>query len=224
MEDLKQKIKRLRKEKRLSQTELAELAGISRVAYTYFENGTTDKLSLDAAKGLAKALDVSFNDLFSVEYRNIEAEAMKAKIETLLNQIDQLEEKTKLIGDVYGSSYVLQDISTIELEKLKGIFTLMDLFQFIDKGRFSEEFNFLVKPGSLQNCFSLDVIISFYNLYGEDSKNFIVDFIDFKALKKSPDLLKKAGFNLNAKEWDKKKIIEELIRLKGISDLVSEDS
>jgi len=60
MEILREKIKRIRKEKRLSQNELAEKAGVTRVAYNYFENGRTPakSLTLIAAKGIAKALDM----------------------------------------------------------------------------------------------------------------------------------------------------------------------
>jgi transcriptional regulator with XRE-family HTH domain len=89
MEALKEKIKKIRKEKRLSQSELAEIAGITRVSYTYFENGTTDKLSLDAAKGIAKALEVSFNELFEVD--NPDLDKAKKEIERLKKMVKDLE-------------------------------------------------------------------------------------------------------------------------------------
>ncbi len=214
MEDLKQKIKRLRKEKRISQTELAEIAGISRISYTYFENGTTDKLSLDAAKGIAKALNVSFNDLFEIEGNSSDIKKLEIEVNQLSKKLEELTEHNKLVQNIYDSSFEISSIGSLELEKLKDIFTLIDLFQFVDVNKFSEDFPYLIKPVSLKPFISLDVIINFYNLYKENSKANLVEYLNFSALEKSPDLLKLSGFGLNAKVWDKKKIIEDLKDIK----------
>jgi len=220
MDKLREKISRLRKNKRITQAELAELAGISRVSYTYFENGTTDKLSLDAAIGIAKALGVSFNELYEIEDINNEARKLKSENEALKEKIAGLEELKKMADTLYGSSAELKHIGTMELERLKEIFTLADIFQFIDKSKFAKDFNHLINEESTKELFTLDVIIRFYALHSEESKLYLIDYIDFDALNKSPDLLKTAKFILNSEKWDKKKIIADLLEIKEIDNLL----
>lgn len=68
MELLNEKIKKLRIQKNISQVDMANAAGMSRGAFIAFENGKESvNLSLRAAIEIAKALDVSFNELFEIE-------------------------------------------------------------------------------------------------------------------------------------------------------------
>ncbi|GAB1419313.1 hypothetical protein MASR2M12_20780 [Bacteroidales bacterium] len=210
MEELKEKIKRIRISKKLSQSEVAECAGITRVAYSYFENGRTDKLSLDAAIGIAKALEVSFNDLFEIEEGGKEIDKLKSEIKALTLKLQDLTDHKKLVEDVYSSSFEINSIGTLELEKLKDVFTLIDIFQFVDINKFSIDYPYLIKTDAVKHFLSLDVIIKFYNLDKENSKGNLVDYIDFIALEKSPDLLKSLGLGLNSKKWDKLKIVKDL--------------
>ncbi|WP_338760128.1 helix-turn-helix transcriptional regulator [Bernardetia sp. ABR2-2B] len=58
------KIAYLRKEKKLSQTEIAELLGMSQNAYGRIERGET-KLTIDRVKEIATILKVPYNDLIT---------------------------------------------------------------------------------------------------------------------------------------------------------------
>ncbi len=61
-EETHEKIYRIRKEKRLSQTEIAELLGISQNAYSRMERGET-KLTVDRVKQIADVLEVPYESL-----------------------------------------------------------------------------------------------------------------------------------------------------------------
>jgi transcriptional regulator with XRE-family HTH domain len=84
------KISKIRTEKKISQEEIVKETGLSRVAYTYFENGKTnaESLKLKSAVGIAKALGVPFNELFEVE--NPELEKAKAEIKALQEENEKL--------------------------------------------------------------------------------------------------------------------------------------
>lgn len=63
-ERLAQKIERLRKERGLTQEELAEKAGLHRAYFWDIENGRN--ISVKTAYKISKALGVSLSDLFKI--------------------------------------------------------------------------------------------------------------------------------------------------------------
>jgi len=67
MESIGDKLKRIRKEKSLSQSNIAAYCGISQAAYAKIENGTTQNITIGIGKGIANALLISFNELFEVD-------------------------------------------------------------------------------------------------------------------------------------------------------------
>ena len=67
MEKVNDKIRRLRKQKGLSQREVAQVAGIRQSSIASIEKGDTVNMSLESAVGIAKALEVNFNELFDIE-------------------------------------------------------------------------------------------------------------------------------------------------------------
>jgi|SRR5665647_151443 len=66
-ESIGDKLKRIRKEKSLSQSNIAAYCGISQAAYAKIENGTTQNITIGIGKGIANALLISFNELFEVD-------------------------------------------------------------------------------------------------------------------------------------------------------------
>ncbi|MBW8334858.1 MAG: helix-turn-helix transcriptional regulator [Prolixibacteraceae bacterium] len=67
METIGDKIKRLRKANGYSLMDLANMLDISDTAISKIETGKTKSITIDLGKGIAKALDVSFNELFEIE-------------------------------------------------------------------------------------------------------------------------------------------------------------
>lgn len=92
MKDVIEKIKRLRIHKKISQDEIAKMADLSRVSYTYLESGKTnpESLKLTSAIGIAKALDYPFDELFGIDQNETFQNGLKNEIEQLDNQIAEL--------------------------------------------------------------------------------------------------------------------------------------
>lgn len=169
MEKLNEKLKNLRTVKRLSQAELAIAAGISRAAYTFFENGTTDKLSLDAAKGIAKALGVSFNELFEVE--NPELESAKKEIERLKKSIDFNETILKLAGEQSKDNEYKSKL----MDKLSRFVNLLFFIELANKQKLKEMFPADFASEKTKQTYGVETALRFFYKYGdEDSINKIL--------------------------------------------------
>lgn len=194
MEDLKQKIKRIRKEKRISQAELAESAGISRISYTYFENGTTDKLSLDAAVGIAKALDMSFNELFDIPVKTDdmkirleltkEIENLKSEFESQYNQIvlsrDLYKERLELTQEKLR---ITESSNSVDEKLLNEFFTkttIHESLHFLDKDLFERKFPEVVQNLELNTVYESEIVERLYNLFGDDSYYELLNFVDIQ--------------------------------------------
>jgi transcriptional regulator with XRE-family HTH domain len=85
MEDIKDKLKALRKQKKISQKQVAESAGISIAAYSNIESGISKSITIDVGKGIAKALGFPFTELFDVD----ESTSKSSENETLVKKLQQ---------------------------------------------------------------------------------------------------------------------------------------
>ena len=85
-DEIGQRIRKIRRERRLSQEELAEQAGISTTHMSHIETGNT-KLSLPVFVALARALNVRTDSLLSDEPRDDISETM-CDIRVLLEGCD----------------------------------------------------------------------------------------------------------------------------------------
>lgn len=70
METISDKIKRLRKSQIMTQRELANKVVINQATLCYIERGNTENITITLGKKLAKALNISFNELFEIENNN----------------------------------------------------------------------------------------------------------------------------------------------------------
>lgn len=70
MESINEKIKRIRLETGVNQADVARSAGIKQSSYASIEKGDTKSISIEVGKGIAKALNISFNELFEIETNN----------------------------------------------------------------------------------------------------------------------------------------------------------
>lgn len=104
METIGERIRRIRKGKGLRQIQVAEIAGITQSALASIENNKTSNIFLEVAKGIAKALEVSFSELFEVESEIQKNQELKTEIERLQNQVKSLNEwladKNTIIGSL----------------------------------------------------------------------------------------------------------------------------
>lgn len=101
-----EKIKELREAKNLSQKKLAEIAGVSQPTIYNLEHGKADNITLSIGKNIAKALEVSFNELFDIENSiagkseaAAELDQLRAKVMELEKWIDIKDKLIKLLQD-----------------------------------------------------------------------------------------------------------------------------
>ena len=91
--DISEKIRNLRKIKNLSQAQVAEIVGISQAAYAKIDSGFTKSISIEIGKGISKALNIHFNELFDIEatpQNQDETESLISEIEGLKKQIEDI--------------------------------------------------------------------------------------------------------------------------------------
>lgn len=91
MESIGEKIRSIRKSKGISQTAVADSCSIKQSSYANIENGKTQNITIEIGKGIAKALDISFNELFDIEA----TPQNQDQIESLKEQIENLKEKAR---------------------------------------------------------------------------------------------------------------------------------
>ncbi|WP_372648013.1 helix-turn-helix domain-containing protein [Draconibacterium sp.] len=111
--EINEKIRRLRIEKGISQADVASQSGIKQASYSNIEKpqskGGNKSISIDIGKGIAKALGVSFNELFDIEIPNsdqvsrIEEENSKLKKENeqLEKRVNELEKMVSLLETIH---------------------------------------------------------------------------------------------------------------------------
>jgi transcriptional regulator with XRE-family HTH domain len=105
MNGIGNKIKGLRQKRGLTQSEVAEIAGISRVAYTNIENDKVQSIFIEVGKGIAKALEIPFTELFEID-------SVAADIEKLKIHIGRLKQNAVTSVDMYISNSIsLKDLT-----------------------------------------------------------------------------------------------------------------
>lgn len=98
METINEKIRRIRIESKVNQADVARAAGIKQSSYGSIEKGDTKSISIEVGKGIAKALNISFNDLFDIEppkWGHDNTEKLKAEIEEANKEINRIQETLK---------------------------------------------------------------------------------------------------------------------------------
>lgn len=108
MAELGEKLRKLRIEKRLTQKYIADLCGITPTAYTFIENGTTKNITIEVGKGISKALEVPFNELFDIESNSDEIASL----------VRSLEDASKLIKTLTERNEYLQELSIFYFVKI----------------------------------------------------------------------------------------------------------
>jgi transcriptional regulator with XRE-family HTH domain len=70
-------LKIFRKEKNMSQAQMAEIIGISPTGYAKIENGETKSITIEIAKRISKAINIHFNQLFEIEQPKQESDKVR---------------------------------------------------------------------------------------------------------------------------------------------------
>ncbi|WP_297097557.1 helix-turn-helix transcriptional regulator [uncultured Draconibacterium sp.] len=115
MEKIHERIKHLRSEKKLTQSEIADIIGVTRATYVFIENGKTQNISIEVGKGIARALEVPFSLLFDVEIAS--DQNLTDRIEGLEKEVAKL--KLELEKEKKYSSLVTKINKDLENENFK---------------------------------------------------------------------------------------------------------
>jgi transcriptional regulator with XRE-family HTH domain len=100
MEELKDKLSRIRINKGLSQNFVAKKAGITQPYYASIEKGDSTNLTLKVAKGISLALEISFNELFDIplpQQNDSGIDFLHEEISRLKNQLSDKEILTQML-------------------------------------------------------------------------------------------------------------------------------
>lgn len=89
-------LKRLRKEKGITQEEMANRLGISRVTYYSIENGKQE-LSIQKVDEIVKILNITLFDLIKSEIPNTDKEDIILEVLEVRKRLDNIEDKLKYI-------------------------------------------------------------------------------------------------------------------------------
>lgn len=125
--DYSEKIKNLRKQKGLSQGEIADFIGISQAAYGKIETGFTKSITIEIGKRIAMALGISFHELFDISPdKNFDGyiTALKAHEHALKDYENTIKELLKRIEE--------KDL-VIDLLKNEKIRLREDIFRYLEE-------------------------------------------------------------------------------------------
>ncbi len=186
MESINEKIKRLRIEKGLNQDETAIKVGISRNSYFLIEKGTTKTISLELGKKIAKALEISFNELFEIE--NLSYEKAKIELEKLREMYDKQLTIEKDLRD-------LLDFFREDSKDMLNRIALFDKFFYIDNELFKKHYHSIIEDIVTYEVYPLEVVNKFWSLHQEKAKVEILKFIDLNKLK-TGSFAKKSDLNI----------------------------
>jgi len=101
MKGIEGKIKRIRNDNGLSKAYMSRACDITPTAYSNIEDDITDSINIETGRKIAKALGVSFNELFEIEGDSQKIDALNKQIERLNERVKelkmQIEDKDSLL-------------------------------------------------------------------------------------------------------------------------------
>ncbi|MCW0483504.1 helix-turn-helix domain-containing protein [Gaoshiqia sediminis] len=115
MKPIGERIKEIRQSKGISQTIVAETCGIKQSSYANIENGKTQNITIEIGKGIARALDVSFIELFDIAISDKYFDGYKADLESITEAYSDLDETVKELLERIKEKDLL--IETLKNEK-----------------------------------------------------------------------------------------------------------
>jgi transcriptional regulator with XRE-family HTH domain len=110
--DYSEKIRNQRKKRGFSQAEVAKIIGISQAAYGKIESGFTKSITIEVGKGIAKALNIPFGELFEIE-------GIGSDLLELEKQINQLKEKIKSLENQITDKELIIEMFKSEKERIR---------------------------------------------------------------------------------------------------------
>ena len=127
METIGEKIRRIRKSKGISQNAVSDICGITQPSYANIESNKTQNITIEIGKGIAKALDASFNELFEIEVPG----AAFSIDENVLNDLRGEIERLKKQNDIKDSHIEMLYKEIRIFNEYLSFDTINDYFEYI---------------------------------------------------------------------------------------------
>ena len=109
-------IKKIRKEKGLTQKELGKLCGMSEAQIGQYENGLRNP-KMETLEKIANALDISYFELFDISETTKESNIQKITLNVEIKNIDEETKKAeKLIELLKEAKSLADDLASIDFE------------------------------------------------------------------------------------------------------------
>ena len=109
-------IKKIRKEKGLTQKELGKLCGMSEAQIGQYENGLRNP-KMETLEKIANALDISYFELLDISETTKESNIQKITLNVEIKNIDEETKKAeKLIELLKESKSLADDLASIDFE------------------------------------------------------------------------------------------------------------
>jgi transcriptional regulator with XRE-family HTH domain len=181
METIGEKIRRIRKDKGLSQKELASRAGITQSALVAIEKNKTKNIFLAVAKGISKSLNVSFDFLFETDEDN--------RIEKFLEIIKRLEgqlEFEKRISNVRIESHKIDRQQLEMLNYYVSLFRVAKYFEVLNLELFTKYNPEYLNKDLLITSFKFSIVEDFARKHGDKAVDEIQKCIDLDKYIDSP--------------------------------------
>lgn len=135
MEELFNKIKRLREERNLNYVAISKEIGISNTAYSKIEKGITKSISLEIAIKIAKVLGVDFNELFNIESNNNSIN----ESQKLNDKIKSLSKENELLKKQLEDKMLLEDYFKRDILEFKSLLVSWPVEYFSTENQFIKE-------------------------------------------------------------------------------------
>ena len=90
MKGIEGKIMKLRIEKGISKADMSRACSITPTAYSNIEEDLTESINIETGRKIAKALGISFNELFEIEGDSQKIDGLNNEIQLLKNRISEL--------------------------------------------------------------------------------------------------------------------------------------
>lgn len=197
--DISEKIRQLRKQKGISQSKMAEVIGISQAAYAKIETGDTKSISIEIGKGISKALNIPFNDLFDIEVPENRSVETEKELNDLKSETEKLQKLlVQLVIIIHTKDIMIELMSfdriksirnnrQLQIEKLSSLIEIkkIEIKEDLDEGiytidQFKSVFNIMNRSGNYFNLLEdvdIEKILNKmqFNLFVEKQVNPLID-------------------------------------------------
>lgn len=141
MNNIAEKLIRLRKNSGYTQKIFAEIIGVSQPSLVKFEKGETNIIQIGVAKKIANELDIPFNELFEIESNNAATKLLELNYINLQKEYEALKDNydtIKVLAEHNKGRIESANESWEELKILRNLTNTLEYLDYIDQSSFKK--------------------------------------------------------------------------------------